>query len=150
MARAFGLPLRVEHGLYEHLAPGSRFWGGGGLKAAPKLRSPAELRATLENAPADRLVVVSFWSPGCWACKTLKPKLHQILGEHEDKVVFVSINGEEAPELCQALAVDRLPWFHLYRAGELQSSFTANLSKVRRLRQEIERRIEASAEVLAL
>ena len=120
-------------------------------RAEPRaVRSPAELRATLENAPADRLVVVSFWSPGCWACKTLKPKLHQILGEHEDKVVFVSINGEEAPELCQALAVDRLPWFHLYRAGELQSSFTANLSKVRRLRQEIERRIEASAEVLAL
>ena len=26
VARAFGLPLRVEHGLYEHLAPGSRFW----------------------------------------------------------------------------------------------------------------------------
>merc|ERR1711924_488851 len=70
-------------------------------------------------------------SPGCWACKTLKPKLHQIMGEHEDKVVFVSINGEEAPELCQALAVDRLPWFQLYRAGELQSSFTANLSRVR-------------------
>ena len=120
-------------------------------RAEPRaVRSPAELRASLENAPADRLVVVSFWSPGCWACKTLKPKLHQILGEHEDKVVFLSINGEEAPELCRALAVDRLPWFHLYRAGELQSSFTANLSKVRRLRREIERRIEAPAEVCTL
>ena len=102
------------------------------------------------NPPTNRLVVVSFWSPGCWACKTLKPKLHQILGEHEDKVVFLSINGEEAPELSRAHAVDRLPWFHMYRAGELQSSFTANLSKVRCLRREIERRIEAPAKVCTL
>ena len=53
VARAFGLPLRVEHGLYEHLAPGSRFWGGGGLKAAPKLRSPAELRARFPSIDAS-------------------------------------------------------------------------------------------------
>ena len=136
-------------------ADGVTWWGFAeeGPRASRRepvaIRSTAELRASLENAPAERLVVVSFWSPGCWACKAVKPKLHQILGEHEDRVVFLSINGDEAPELCQALQVDRLPWFHLYRAGELQSSFTANLSKVKRLRQEIEEQVEARAEVVA-
>ena len=40
-------------------------------------------------------------------------------------------------ELGQGMQVTHLPWFHLFRGGDLVAPFTANLATVSQLRAEI-------------
>lgn len=40
-------------------------------------------------------------------------------------------------KFVESLAVDKLPYFHFYRGGELISHFAANLTKISMLRAEI-------------
>ena len=50
------------------------------------------------------------------------------------------VNGADAALtgfVASDLGVDRLPFFHLYRCGELRAGFAANLSKLAQLRAEI-------------
>ena len=50
------------------------------------------------------------------------------------------VNGADAALtgfVAGDLGVDRLPFFHLYRCGELRAGFAANLSKLAQLRAEI-------------
>jgi hypothetical protein len=53
--------------------------------------------------------------------------------------VFVQVNVEspEMRELGQGMQVTHLPWFHLFRSGDLVASFSANVSTVSQLRAEI-------------
>ena len=50
------------------------------------------------------------------------------------------VNGSDSALtdfVANDLGVDRLPFFHLYCAGELRAGFAANLSKLSQLRAEI-------------
>lgn len=49
------------------------------------------------------------------------------------------MNGGESllSKFVESLAVDKLPYFHFYRGGNLISQFAANLTKISVLRAEI-------------
>ena len=77
-------------------------------------------------AAEDRLLVVDFWSPSCYSCRVLHPKLVQMVEQHRD-VTFVKVNCE-AVEFWRELGVSKIPWFMFYRAGVPMKSFAASLS----------------------
>jgi thiol-disulfide isomerase/thioredoxin len=41
---------------------------------------------------AGKLVVVNFFAPECYACKSMQPKLRQIARDNPD-AVFLKVNG---------------------------------------------------------
>ncbi|KAK9817846.1 hypothetical protein WJX72_003017 [[Myrmecia] bisecta] len=98
--------------------------------------SPFEYQSLLEMG---NLVIADFFVPWCQACRALHPKLKQIAQQNPD-VLFLTVNGgddSELRELCVGLGVTKLPYFHLYRGGELIEQFAANLTKVDKIRAEI-------------
>jgi thiol-disulfide isomerase/thioredoxin len=94
-----------------------------------------------EQDPASgRLVVVNFFAPECYACKSLQPKLRQIAGNNPD-VLFVKVNGltGDLQAYCESMGITRIPYFHFYRANKRVAEFTANMrpDKLALLRAEI-------------
>ena len=49
----------------------------------------------------------------------------------------VNVEAEELQPLAQGMQVTSLPWFHLFRGGDLLASFSANLSTVGELRKQV-------------
>lgn len=49
----------------------------------------------------------------------------------------VNVDTDEMRELGQGMQVSHLPWFHLFLAGDLRASFSANVTSVATLRAEI-------------
>lgn len=101
----------------------------------------AELDQTVrEGSAGGRLVVVNFFAPECYACKSLQPKLRQIARDNSD-TLFVKVNGflSELQAYCEAMGINRIPFFHLYRNNKRVSEFTANMrpEKLALLRAEI-------------
>ncbi|KAL3640567.1 hypothetical protein CASFOL_015535 [Castilleja foliolosa] len=68
-----------------------------------EIQSAQELVDFLLNA-GDRLVILSFYSPGCGGCKTLHPKICQ-LAEMNPSAIFLKLNYEEHKAMCYALRV---------------------------------------------
>lgn len=94
-----------------------------------------------EQCPSTgRLVVVNFFAPECYACKSLQPKLRQIACNNPD-VLFVKVNGLEGDlqQYCEDMQITRIPYFHFYRANKRVAEFTANMrpDKLALLRAEI-------------
>lgn len=48
----------------------------------------------------------------------------------------MELNAELA-ELGQGMGVTHLPWFHLFRGGDLVASFSANVTTAEKLKAEI-------------
>lgn len=100
--------------------------------------TPAEFKRLIVEASSDRLVVVDYFKPSCGGCRRLFPKLVQVAATNPD-ALFIKVNVEspEMRELGQGMQVTHLPWFHLFRSGDLVASFSANVSTVSQLRAEI-------------
>jgi hypothetical protein len=122
--------------------------------------SPADVAVHAERASAaGRVAVVCVFSEGCYACRSLSPKLRQIAELNSADATFIKVNctptdeeerqqeeGAMAAWARSSLGVDRLPWFLVYgpgdwAAGRPRASFTASLrpEKLALLRREIER-----------
>jgi thiol-disulfide isomerase/thioredoxin len=100
-----------------------------------------ELDVTVQEACASgKLVVVNFFAPECYACKSMQPKLRQIASSNPD-TLFIKVNGflDEFRAYCDAMGITKIPYFHLYRSNKRVSEFTANMrpEKLALLRAEI-------------
>lgn len=93
-----------------------------------------------QDPSTGRLVVVNFFAPECYACKSLQPKLRQIAGNNPD-VLFIKVNGLQGDlqQYCESMGITRIPYFHFYRGNKRVSEFTANMrpDKLAMLRAEI-------------
>lgn len=81
-------------------------------------------------ADADALAAVSFFSPECFACRSMQPKLRQIArGAAPGSLVFLKVDGsrEGLRQIMEAEGIDKIPFFRLYRGGVLVAEFTANM-----------------------
>eukprot|EP00798_Chlamydomonas_sp_ICE-L_P018060 gene18060-24484_t len=90
-------------------------------------------------ADSNKLLVADFFTPDCYSCKSLYPKLKQIAKENPD-VLFAKLNGqdEKLSPYFETVGVKKVPFFRLYRDHKLVSSFSASLSpeKLANLRME--------------
>ena len=113
--------------------------------------SADDLAARLATAAAaGQLAVVSYFSPECYACRSLAPKLRQIAAgcAAGGGVVFIKVNGAAEGGLrehAESAGVTRIPFFQLFTADAatgapaLAAEFTANMNpeKLRLLREQI-------------
>lgn len=112
----------------------------------PNMTNVASLQELVDAVEAEqdpssgRLVVVNFFAPECYACKSLQPKLRQIASNNPD-VLFVKVNGLQGDlqQYCESMGITRIPYFHFYRANKRVAEFTANMrpEKLAMLRAEI-------------
>ncbi|KAK3243976.1 hypothetical protein CYMTET_46402 [Cymbomonas tetramitiformis] len=101
------------------------------------------LEALQEAEEKDQLVVLEFWQKSCLACRALYPKLLQIAAKYPEEVSLIKVEYDKHEYVCKRLGVDRLPFFHFYRAADGQvESFPATLMKVAKLRAAIEKHIQ--------
>eukprot|EP00878_Enallax_costatus_P000618 GHUV01000719.1.p1 GENE.GHUV01000719.1~~GHUV01000719.1.p1 ORF type:complete len:220 (+),score=45.80 GHUV01000719.1:221-880(+) len=105
------------------------------------VQSLAELQALVEaETTSNKLVVVNFFAPECYACKSLQPKLRQIARDNPD-ALFLKVNGlvGDLMEYVEAMEITRIPYFHFYKNNKRVAEFSANMrpEKLALLRAEI-------------
>jgi thiol-disulfide isomerase/thioredoxin len=65
-------------------------------------------------------VVVKYFANWCGTCRLFSPKYKKMSEKDEFKeVLFLDVNAEENPEARQRAAVNNLPFFAVFRHGEL-------------------------------
>eukprot|EP00879_Flechtneria_rotunda_P011022 GHRR01011517.1.p1 GENE.GHRR01011517.1~~GHRR01011517.1.p1 ORF type:complete len:130 (-),score=37.29 GHRR01011517.1:257-646(-) len=114
------------------------------------IKSLAELQSAVENERASgKLVVVNFFAPECYACKSMQPKLRQVARGNPD-VLFLKVNGLEGDlmQYCESMAITKIPYFHFYKNNKRVAAFTANMQpqKLAMFRAEIAAHKEQSVE----
>ncbi|MFI2475087.1 thioredoxin family protein [Nocardia xishanensis] len=68
---------------------------------------------------AGKPVLVVFSAPWCGPCRRATPRLRQIADELSDRLVVVSVNVEEHPELAERYRVRAFPTLGLFVDGRL-------------------------------
>lgn len=68
-------------------------------------------------------VVVKYFASWCGACRLFTPKYKRIASDEKHKdVTFLDVNAEESPEARKLGNVSNLPFFAVFKNGELLAS----------------------------
>jgi thiol-disulfide isomerase/thioredoxin len=72
-------------------------------------------------------VVVKYFADWCGACKLFAPKFRRISDDEKYAgILFLDVNAEENPEARKLAGVDNLPFFAVFKGGQLvKGDFTA-------------------------
>lgn len=72
-------------------------------------------------------IVVKYYADWCGSCRLFKPKFRR-LSESEDfsEVKFLDVNAEENQEARKAAGVTNLPFFAVFKDGELVEGLATN------------------------
>ena len=68
------------------------------------------------NSPIP--VVVDFFATWCGPCRMLSPILESVAEDYEDKVKFVKLDVDEAPEIARDYSVMSIPTLIIIKNGE--------------------------------
>lgn len=83
-------------------------------------------------------VVVKYYADWCGSCKLFSPKYRRISeSESNSGIVFLDVNAEENPEARKIANVDNLPFFAVFKNGQLVDS--SPTSKEEKLNEMIEK-----------
>jgi thioredoxin 1 len=86
------------------------FAAGGGSYQHPKnVKAIAAADYEAEVTRAGQPVVVDFFATWCGPCKALAPRLDQLAAEYGNRIKFVAVNLDQAPELARQLNVQGVP-----------------------------------------
>jgi len=91
---------------------------------------------------SSHLAVVDFHAGWCGPCIMFKPKFKRISNDYPD-VAFYMVDGEKAPEARKTVTIDNLPFFGIYKEGELVEGFST--SKEENFREALERHFGGKA-----
>lgn len=65
-------------------------------------------------------VIVKYYADWCGNCKLISPKFRRLSDDERFQgIVFLDVNAEENEEARKVANVDNLPFFALFRDGEL-------------------------------
>jgi thiol-disulfide isomerase/thioredoxin len=72
-------------------------------------------------------VVVKYYADWCGNCRLFSPKFKR-LSDAEDNtgVTFLDVNAEQSPEARKAAKVTNLPFFAVFKGGELVDTVAAS------------------------
>jgi thioredoxin-like negative regulator of GroEL len=105
-----------------------------------QISTPKQFKSVVLGLSQDSIVLADFFSPQCHACRSMWPKLKQIVESNPDVTVAL-INTASKPmlEMAEGFKVSKLPWFIIFEGGtgKQLASFTANLSTISTLRAEL-------------
>lgn len=65
-----------------------------------------------------RGVVIDFWGTWCQPCRTLRPHLEQLAGDHADRWRFVAVHADEQPEVVDRYGVMSTPTLVFIENGD--------------------------------
>ncbi|TQM26469.1 thioredoxin family protein [Nocardia bhagyanarayanae] len=68
---------------------------------------------------SSKPVLVAFSAPYCAPCQRAKPTLRQLADELADRLVVVTVNVEEQPDLAERYGVRAFPTLGLFIDGRL-------------------------------
>ncbi len=74
-------------------------------------------------------VVVDFWAPWCGPCRMVAPVLEGIARARAGRVIVAKVNTDQHGRTAQALGIQGIPAFALYRGGALVSQQSGALPK---------------------
>jgi thioredoxin 1 len=74
-------------------------------------------------------VLVDFWAEWCGPCKALGPKLDEIAGEMQGKLVVVKVNIDENPDAPSRYGVRSIPTMILFKDGKDVDQIVGNMPK---------------------
>jgi Thiol-disulfide isomerase and thioredoxins len=74
-----------------------------------------------QHLESGELLVVKYYADWCGNCKLIAPKFRKLAEAQEGNAVrFLDINAEENPEARKAAQVTNLPYFAVFKNGELK------------------------------
>jgi len=82
-----------------------------------KLIKEGEFDAEVVRSPLP--VVVDFYATWCGPCKRLSPMLDELAGPLTNKIKFVKINVDEAPNLSQRFGIQAIPTLLFFKNGNV-------------------------------
>ena len=72
-------------------------------------------------------VVVKYFADWCGSCRLFAPKYKRLSNDEKYKdIVFLDINAEKNPEALKTAGVSSLPYFAIFKNGELQDGVATN------------------------
>ena len=85
-----------------------------------------------EALKSNEKVIVKYFADWCGSCRLFKPKYKRL--SEDDKyqdVAFLDVNAEKSPDARKKGGVDNLPFFAVFKNGELvEGTATAKEEKV--------------------
>jgi thiol-disulfide isomerase/thioredoxin len=73
-----------------------------------------------ESLASNNKVVVKYFANWCGSCKLFAPKYRRLSDDERfSDVAFLDVNAEENPEARRMAGVDNLPFFAVFKNGEL-------------------------------
>ncbi|GAB3230626.1 thioredoxin family protein [Hymenobacter seoulensis] len=70
-------------------------------------------------------VVVKYYADWCGNCRLFSPKFKR-LAEANEGIAFLDVNAETSPEARKLASVTNLPFFAVFRNGELVDTVAAS------------------------
>jgi len=70
-------------------------------------------------------VVVKYYADWCGNCRLFSPKFKRLSEAHEG-IAFLDVNAETSPEARKLASVTNLPFFAVFRNGELVETVAAS------------------------
>jgi len=65
-------------------------------------------------------VIVKYYADWCGSCKLFSPKFKRLSNDEKySGITFLDVNAEENPDARHAAGVDNLPFFAIFRNGQL-------------------------------
>jgi thiol-disulfide isomerase/thioredoxin len=72
-------------------------------------------------------VIVKYFADWCGSCKLFAPKYRRLSDDERFKdVTFLDVNAEENPESRKIAGVTNLPFFAIFKNGELVETLSAS------------------------
>jgi len=77
----------------------------------------ADFRTILDS---NENVIVKYYADWCGSCKLFAPKFRRLsTDERFTNVTFIEVNAETDPEARKTAGVDNLPFFAVFKNGQL-------------------------------
>lgn len=78
---------------------------------------------------SDKPVLIDFYAPWCGPCRKMFPILEELTKEYEGKATIIRINIDENKNLAREMNIDEIPFFKLYKNGEVAGNYVGQLDK---------------------
>ncbi|MDF1559631.1 MAG: thioredoxin domain-containing protein [Bacteroidales bacterium] len=87
---------------------------------------PDEFAAFIDN---HSLTLVDYYAPWCAPCRQMMPVIDSLGEEYRDQVSVIKVNADASSKLVKGQRISGVPYFVLYRNGEIIFTHSGLISK---------------------